>query len=298
MILLAGWVKLDRKILSWEWFTDSNTLSVFIYLLLSANHKDGKWQGIDVLKGQHITSVEKIAVNTGLSRQNVRTVLKKLVNTGEITIKATNKFSLITIVKWAFYQHGAEDGNQQSNLHANNQLTIHQPAKQQSTNHKQEVKEIKNDKNAKREENPTPPSAVGSEPPQVSFQPVINESNDKFNDGFIPKTILAETGTIINNHGFSAELNQAVDTWLIYKTEKRQPYTPSGQDILLQQIQKNAEQYGDTAVINAINESMASNYNGIIWDKAKNHEQKAKPSRESNIFLEYAKQLDEQETTK
>ena len=128
-----------------------------MYLLLSANHKDGKWQGIDVLRGQHITSVEKIAQNTGLSRQMVRTALSKLVSTGEIIIKATNRYSLITVVKWAVYQHDTDDTNQQNNQPCNQQLTNNQPAQQPSNNHKQEVKEVKN---LRMEEKPLPPTAI------------------------------------------------------------------------------------------------------------------------------------------
>jgi ribonuclease HI len=117
-----------------------------VYLLLSANHKPGKWRGIDVSCGQYITSAEIIATNTGLSRQAVRTALNKLKATGEITIKATNKFSLITIEKWAFFQNGIDDCNQQNNNHVNNEATNNQPPQQPSINHKQEVKEINNDK--------------------------------------------------------------------------------------------------------------------------------------------------------
>ena len=124
---MAGWIKLHRRLLAWEWFSDTNTLSVFMYLLLSANHRAGKWRGVDIQRGQHITSTETIAVNTGLSRQKVRTALNKLKSTGEITIQATSKYSLITLVKWDVYQHDIEECNQQDNQQSNQDITSKQP---------------------------------------------------------------------------------------------------------------------------------------------------------------------------
>jgi len=91
------------------------------------------------------------------------------------------------------------------------------------------------------------------------------------------------------------ELDQAITDWITYKREKRQPYTPSGLNSLLSQVQKNAEKYGDTAVIHAIHESMASNYQGIVWDKAKTAASVNNASSKSNPFFEYARQTEEME---
>ena len=256
---MLGWIKVHRQLLSWEWFSDTNTLSVFIYLLLSANHKAGKWRGVDVLPGQHITSADTIATHTGLSRQKVRTALGKLKMSGEITVEPTNKYSLITLVKWAVYQHSAEDCNQQPNHEA----TANQHTGQPSNNHKQECKQIKNDKNAIKE---TPTNGV--EPSEISV--------------------------IRNNFDFNHDLNQTITAWLTYKQEKRQAYKPSGLNSLLSQIQKYAIQYGDSADIHAITESMASNYQGIVWDKAKTATA-ATPHDTRNPFFEYARQLEEEE---
>jgi len=49
---LQGWVKIHRTLLEWEWFSDPNVLSIFLYLLLSANTKEGRWQGVDLQPGQ------------------------------------------------------------------------------------------------------------------------------------------------------------------------------------------------------------------------------------------------------
>ena len=72
---------------------------------------------------------------------------------------------------------------------------------------------------------------------------------------------------------FSPALIQAVESWLQYKTERRDEYKPTGLQSLITQIQKNAAQHGEQAVIDLIGECMAQNYKGIIFDKLKNQNQ-------------------------
>jgi len=86
-----GFITLQRKILDWEWYTDTNTTRLFIHLILMANHKDNNYRGTVVKRGELLTSYERLNLETGLSRQNLRTSLKKLVSTNDITIDSTNK---------------------------------------------------------------------------------------------------------------------------------------------------------------------------------------------------------------
>ena len=69
----------------------------FIHLILRANFLDKKWQGIEVKRGQFITSNNHLATELSMSIQQVRTALKKLESSKYITRKTTNKFTLITI---------------------------------------------------------------------------------------------------------------------------------------------------------------------------------------------------------
>ena len=99
-----SWLRLYRRLLQWEWFTDSKTLHVFIYLLLAANFKDGYTKGQKVKRGQVVTSYFRIATSTGMSISSVRRAVDNLVSTGEITLETTNRYSLITVVKYDSYQ--------------------------------------------------------------------------------------------------------------------------------------------------------------------------------------------------
>ena len=66
---------------------------------------------------------------------------------------------------------------------------------------------------------------------------------------------------------FSPALVAAVEKWLLYKAERRDAYKPTGLQSLITKIQANANQHGEQAVIALINDCMAANYKGIIWDK-------------------------------
>ena len=134
----VGWIKLHRKLLTWEWFTDVNTCHLFTYLLLSANHQTTKWRGETIHAGQLLTGRERIAAQTGLSIQNVRTSLKRLESTREITsIKRVN-YSIITITNWKSFQESTSEST--------SHLTSSQPAIQPAPNHIQEYKEDNNEK--------------------------------------------------------------------------------------------------------------------------------------------------------
>jgi outer membrane biosynthesis protein TonB len=77
---------------------------VFLYLLLTADYKDEKKDGIELQSGQVLITERKMMKELNLSRRIIRTCLQKLNNGGEIKIKANHRFSLITILKFDSYQ--------------------------------------------------------------------------------------------------------------------------------------------------------------------------------------------------
>ena len=111
---MNGFIKLHRKILSWEWFADPPTLSVFLALLLRASFQDASWKGAPVRRGQAVTSIASLAAQCGLSVQQTRTALSHLRATGEITEQTTNRYRLVTIEKYALYQDAGEGTGRRS----------------------------------------------------------------------------------------------------------------------------------------------------------------------------------------
>lgn len=66
---------------------------------------------------------------------------------------------------------------------------------------------------------------------------------------------------------FSPFVGKTVENWLSYKAEKRQSYKGTGLEMLLNKIEKQVSLYGETAVVELIEESMANNWQGIAWGK-------------------------------
>lgn len=144
---MTGHIKLDRKILSWEWYNDANTFRVFVHLLLMATHKDGRYRGILVKRGQVVTGRLKLATTLSLSEMEIRTCLNKLKSTNEITIQITNRFSIITICKYDIYQSSKNLDNQQFIQQFTQQATNNQPTDNQQSTTFNNVNNVNNDKN-------------------------------------------------------------------------------------------------------------------------------------------------------
>ena len=80
----------------------------------------------------------------------------------------------------------------------------------------------------------------------------------------IPPTPFSQ---IIASYSFSEPLMAKTTAWLKYKSERRESYKEQGLKSLLTQIQKNAAKYGEQAVIDLMEQCMAANWAGIIWDR-------------------------------
>lgn len=136
-----GWLKLFYRFKEWEWYSDTNMVRLFIHLLLSANYRPLKWRGIEIPRGSLVASRATLASETNLTEQEVRTCLKRLISTNEITTKSTNKFTIITICKFENYQSEQGEQNEATNKQDNQQATNKQP----TTNHQLTTsKEYKN----------------------------------------------------------------------------------------------------------------------------------------------------------
>ena len=101
---MEGFIIIPRSFINWEWYHDNNTKSLFIHIIAKASFKEDKWQGIAIKRGQLVTSLESLSRETSLSIQNIRTSLKKLLKSNDITIKSTSKNLVITVLSYDTYQ--------------------------------------------------------------------------------------------------------------------------------------------------------------------------------------------------
>lgn len=122
-----GYVRLWRKALDGGLLRNHKTWVLFCYCLLKATHKSRKTvmgrQEIMLEPGQFIFGRRVAAEETGLSEREIRTALGSLTTLGILTIKSTNKFSIITIVNWATYQTPKDETDQ----HIDQQPTSNRP---------------------------------------------------------------------------------------------------------------------------------------------------------------------------
>ena len=102
------YIKLFRRLLKWEWYTDVNTTKLFLHCLLKANWKDGSWHGYKYKRGQFITSLASLARETGLTVKEVRTALKHLERTGEVASWHDSKIRIITVKSYDQYQQAGK----------------------------------------------------------------------------------------------------------------------------------------------------------------------------------------------
>ena len=72
---------------------------------------------------------------------------------------------------------------------------------------------------------------------------------------------------MVSEFAISDYLLESVQDWIAYKGERNFKYKERGLRTLLKTISEKSTQYGDTAVSTAINESISSGYQGIVWEK-------------------------------
>ena len=131
---MSGWIKLHRQILEWEWYSDNNCFRLFTHLVLKANYKQKRFKGIELKIGSIVTSRDILARETGLSSQQIRTALNKLISTNEVTSVTSSQGTIIQIVNYEKYQVET------------NETTNEQPTDNQQVTTNKKVKKEKNNK--------------------------------------------------------------------------------------------------------------------------------------------------------
>ena len=103
-----GYIKIYRDIRdNWIW-EDAEMFKAWLDILMLVNHKDKKtpFDGklILVKKGSKITSLRKLAIRWGWSKDKTARFLDMLESDGMIRQTRDSKKTLITVVNYSFYQ--------------------------------------------------------------------------------------------------------------------------------------------------------------------------------------------------
>lgn len=156
---MCGFIKIDRKILEWEWYKDEHTKNFFFHCILKANWKECKFKGIIIDRGQFVSSLPILSDELSLTVNEIRTAIKHLKSTGEITVKSYPKFSIFTVVNYDLYQCESQTESQANHR----QITVKPQADNRQITGKsqpinsllttiEEDKEYKEDKKERKEE--------------------------------------------------------------------------------------------------------------------------------------------------
>jgi hypothetical protein len=184
---MSGWIQLHRSLIDWEWYDDANTMRLFLHCCLRANFEDAQWRGIDIKRGDFITSTKTLSKELKLSENKIRLSIKKLISTGEITSKTTNKNTTITVCNYDTYNSNKSENNKQDNKPYNNQTT-----NKPQSNHNQTTTDNKNNNNKQEEEEDKgTPSSTSEKPIDPKYLSFCKYYYDKLveagNAGFISK---------------------------------------------------------------------------------------------------------------
>ena len=81
-------------------------------------------------------------------------------------------------------------------------------------------------------------------------------------------------------------LRTALDDWLAYKRERREPYKPKGLHALISQIERACALHSPEAVADLIHDCMASGYRGITFDRLERRSRPRAAPESGNPFLD------------
>lgn len=171
----SGWICLHRKILDWEWFSDRNTRDLFIYLIIIAAWKPTVKKGIELQRGQCLASLKELELGCSLSTQQLRTAIKHLETTQEITQSQVGKYRVITLNNYNKYQD--------SNTNINTDIAQSSTQNQHNDQHESNTDTIYNNYNNSEKNNNSNNSIMEADAGGGK------NANDKPRKSFIPPTI-------------------------------------------------------------------------------------------------------------
>jgi len=115
--MVNGWIKIHRQVIEKGWFSKSNYVHIWCYLLIKASYSDKEymWNGENVTlePGQFITGRKQISKDTGISETTVERILTFFEEKEkQIGQQKTSTSRLISILNYTKYQ---ECGQQTDN---------------------------------------------------------------------------------------------------------------------------------------------------------------------------------------
>jgi hypothetical protein len=140
-----GWIKLHRQAIDSDVFENPSLWKMFCWCLLKANHKPRSWKGEMIPRGSFATGRASAAEQLGVSESKYRRDQLKLTDMGVISVKATNRFSVIQVENYESFQTLEANPDQRMNQQATKKRPTDEPASEPQTR----IEELKNEKKKK-----------------------------------------------------------------------------------------------------------------------------------------------------
>lgn len=255
-----GYIRLHRQIQDcWIWEDKFSRGQAWVDLLLYANHRDKKVpmrnEIITVKRGQFLTSIRKLAERWGWHRNTVSNFLKLLEKDNMVCIEVSTQYTLITIVNYDIYQY-SENEDVPLNVPQGVPESVPPTVPRSSTTNK-----YINENNDNKDINIPP-----------LYPPIGEKEKGKKTSA---KEMAISFKKMIDDTELSDGLKTKLHEWIDYKVEIKHPYkTERGMNQFINQVANYTLEYSDTEIIEVINKTMASEYQGIVWDWLKKDERK------------------------
>ncbi len=268
----SGYIKLYRRLIAWEWYKESPMVHLLVHLILMANRQPGRWKGVELQRGQLITGRHALSLQTGITERTCRTCLERLKTTKEIAIETTNRYTLITLLKYDTYQDRNDRSDQTGDQSGDKQTTSDRP-QTRSKEDKEEEKE-----RVKRENNPHQPY---DEPAAASGTACPKRGKPRHKS---PKPDFTN-GQLFKNPGFTAPF--CAGQWNDWCRNKKAPYRT-------QVVAEEALGYlyelsngNETLATEALRVARISDWQSFHWHfkhltKQPNHDPATQPNHDAN----------------
>lgn len=262
-----GWIRLHRSITDCFIWTDKpfDKARAWIDLLLLAYHDDKKImidaKPFTVERGSYLISRGKLADRWGWSLKKLDNYLRVLESEEMVTTFSTKKGIVITIVNYDKFQvkgtteDTAEDRTQDTVEDIPEEIA-EDTAEDRQNNKLKELNKLNELNN----------SNTGGDAPKPP-KPTQEHS-------FAKHTNVQNLDYVIEHNSLTVdgELYVVLADWMEYKDQKKKGQnhydTEKGITTLITKFTRNCNEYGLDAVSYAVEESIANNYQGIVWEKA------------------------------
>lgn len=247
--LKNGWMRTPS-----EWFCGDikpvvrDAYVLLQWLIMNANIDDSECDGVEIKRGQVITSIAKIMKATGLTERQSNVRLNVLQTSNLVSNKRSNRCTIVTICNFDYYV-GIKLGNVEPNV----ELNVLQTSNRMSNHH------IKDNKDIRPGEYNTPLTPQGEGDSLSDFEIL----DDGYSTTKGRKEKVPRKRKELDTSFVAPEFKSAVDEWIAYKSELGKPYKARGFKAFYNQLVNLSGGDPDKAR-KIIEQSMANNWQGIF----------------------------------